>query len=125
MSSYEDLDAFKACQQLTLAVHTVAEGLEEKDPELSAQLWGAALTASSRIARGSGCRNRKMFWLCVDRSLSALAEIEYDLKMGYTLGLISKPDHDHIESLRGRAVFYSTKLVLDLAGGEPDGSGPG
>ena len=39
MASYEDLDAFKACHQLALAVHTLTEGLDEIDPELSAQLW--------------------------------------------------------------------------------------
>ncbi|HWC75246.1 MAG TPA: four helix bundle protein [Gemmatimonadales bacterium] len=128
MPSYEDLDAFKACHQLTLAVHKVTEGLDEKDPELSAQLWGAALIAPSRIARGSAFRNRKMFWVCVDRSVAALYEIEYHLKMGYTMGLISKEDHQNLESLRGRAVFYTMKLVMDLIAPppppEPDDDNP-
>ncbi len=119
MASYEDLDAFKACHQLALAVHTLTEGLDEIDPELSAQLWGAALIAPSRIARGSAFRNRKMFWACVDRSLAALYEIEYHLKMGYTMGLISQEEHHHLESLRGRAVFYSVKLVMDLIAPPP------
>ena len=119
MSSYEDLDAFKACHALTLATWKVAEKFEETDPELSAQLFGAALVASSRIARGSGSRNRKLFWACVDRSLCALSEIEYHLTMGHTMGLIAQEDHDNLESLRGRAVFYTTKLVLDLTSGPP------
>ncbi len=83
MAAYEDLDAFKACHELTLAVHKVVEGFEENDPELSVQLWAAALCASSRIARGSGFRNRKMAWAAVDRSVSALAEMSYDLEMAY------------------------------------------
>jgi four helix bundle protein len=124
MASYEDLDAFKACHQLTLAVHRVAEAFEERDPELSAALWAAALCASARIARGSGFRNRKMFWASVDRSVSALAEMAYHLEMAYTLGLIAKEEHRNLESLRGRASFYSIKLVWKLAGGEQrqDGS---
>jgi len=52
VSAYEDLDAFKACHQLTLAVHRLAEKLEERDATLSGHLWAAALCASSRIARG-------------------------------------------------------------------------
>ncbi len=123
MSSYEDLDAFKACHELTMAVYKVAETLEEKDPELGVQLWSAALCASSRIARGSGFRNRKMFWASVDRSLSALSEIAYHLAMAYTLGLVSKEDHQKLESLRGRASFYCVKLVLELTSGEQQHDG--
>src|SRR5205823_13219782 len=80
----------------------------------------AALCASSRIARGSAFRNRRMFAACVDRTLSALSEISYYLDMGYAMGLISKEDHQEIESLGGRALFYSMKLVMSLAGGSPD-----
>lgn len=61
-----------------------------------------------------------MFWAAVDRSVSALAEMSYHLEMAYTLGLISKEDLQSLESLRGRAVFYSMKLVFDLAGGKQD-----
>src|SRR2546426_5701802 len=85
-------------------------------PILSGHLWAAALCASSRIARGSAFRNRRMFAACVDRTLSALSEISYYLDMGYAMGLISKEDHQEIESLGGRALFYSMKLVMSLAG---------
>jgi four helix bundle protein len=118
MSRYEDLDAFKACQELTLAMYPVAEGFEERDPELSVQLWSAALCASSKLARGTGYRNRKMFAACVDRALSALSEMCYLLNMASGLNLISKEDHQRLESLRGRAVFYTMKLIFELAGGE-------
>ncbi len=120
MSAYEDLDAFKACHQLTLAVHRVAEKLEERDTTLSGYLWAAALCASSRIARGSGFRNRRMFAACVDRTLAALSEIAYYLEMGFAMGLISKEERQELESLGGRALFYSMKLVMSLAGGSPN-----
>src|SRR5207249_11280206 len=83
VSAYEDLDAFKACHQLTLAVHRLAETLEERDATLSGHLWAAALCASSGIARGSGVRNRRMFDVCVERPLSARAEVAYYLDMRY------------------------------------------
>ena len=42
VSAYEDLDAFKACHQLTLAVHRLAEKLEERDATLSGHQIGRA-----------------------------------------------------------------------------------
>ena len=124
VSPYEELDAFKACHQLTLAVHRVVETLEERDAALAAQLWAAALCASSRIARGSGFRNRRMFAACVDRTLAALAEISFYLEVGCAMDLISKDDRQELESLGGRALFYSMKLVTSLAGGSPSETGP-
>src|SRR2546421_9268126 len=62
--------------------------------------------------------------VCVDRTLSALSEISYYLDMGYAMGLISKEEHQVIESLSGRALFYSMKLVMSLAGGSPDETRP-
>lgn len=122
---YEDLDAFKACHQLTLAAYRVTKKLEERDPELAAQLWAASLMASSRIARGSGVRNRRMYALCVDRTLGALSEIAYHVEMAHTLDLIAEADRQEMESLGGRALFYAMKLALSLeadpaAGSEPE-----
>ena len=116
MLAFEDMDAYKACQELTLAVHQLAQAFEEKDYELSAELWSAALVATSRIARGSGFGNRRMFAAAVDRSYAALGEIAYYLNLADGLGLITPTDHHRLESLRGRAVFYTSKLILDLAG---------
>ena len=116
MLHFEDMDAYKACQELTLAVHPVAQAFEERDHELSAELWSAALVAPSRIARGSGFGSRKMFSVAVDRSYAALSEIAYYLNLADGLGLITPEDHHRLESLRGRAVFYTSKLMLDLAG---------
>lgn len=119
MSSYADLDAFKACHQLTLAVHRCNEKLEDRDGEVAAQLWSAALIASSRIARGSGYRNRRMFAVCVDRTLGALAELSAHLELAQELGLIAAEDYRELESLGGRALFYVMKLAMSL---EPDGA---
>src|SRR2546429_3691185 len=92
VSAYEDLDAFKACHQLTLAVHRLAEKLEKRDATLGGHLWAAALCASSRIARGSGFRNRRMFAACGGRPLPALSEISYLPDHANAMGLISKEE---------------------------------
>ena len=118
MSPFEKLDAYKACHELVIATHPVIEALEKKDPELAIQLWSAALVSSSRIARGSGFGNRKMFQAAVWRSMGALSEIGYHLNLADGLGLVPKEDCQRLESLRGRPVFYTTKLAFELAGGD-------
>src|SRR2546422_4606676 len=82
VSAYEDLDAFKACHQLTLAVHRLAGKLEERGATLSGDLWAAALCTSRRIARGAAFRNRRMFAACGGRTPPALSPDSYYLHMG-------------------------------------------
>src|SRR5436189_6200922 len=98
MSTYEDLDAFKACHQLTLAAHRVTANLEERDAELAGRLWSAAIIASSRIARGSGYRDRRMFLAGGDRTAAALAEFEGYLEPARELGLISEEGRAALQS---------------------------
>jgi four helix bundle protein len=125
MASYRDLDAFKACHQLTLAVHGVVRDVDDGDPDLASQLWTAALIAPSRLARGAGCRSRRLFAACVDRTLGALSEIGHHLDVAHELELIGDRERGEIETLRGRARFYVAKLAMSLeadpAGGRDSG----
>ena len=114
MPPHQELDAFKVCHELTLAVHQPLQALKERDPELAGQLWQAALTASSRIARGAALQNRKMFAFCLNRSLSALCEIGYYLNLADGLNLLEQETCRKVEELRGRANFYVTKLLFSL-----------
>ena len=72
--------------------------------------------ASGRIARGAGFGNRRMFAFCLDRTLGALSELGYHLNMAQTLNVLPEETVRELESLRGRAVFYTTKLILSLMG---------
>jgi len=114
MPAYEQLDAFRVCHELALRVYRTAEQIDKRDPELAVQLWSAALIASARIARGVGFRNRRMFAMCLDRTLAALAEVGYHLNVARTLDLLTEGTQQDLESLRGRAVFYTTKLLTTL-----------
>lgn len=122
MRAYEKLDAFRLCHELALRTYRVAEQLDERDPDLAAQLWSAALMASGRIARGAGFANRRMFALCLDRTLGALAELGYHLKIARALELMTDETERELESLRGRAVFYTRKLLGELLG-DPGAAG--
>jgi hypothetical protein len=113
-SPYADLDAFKACHQLTLAFARVNPKLSERDAELAGRLWSAVIVASSRIARGSGFRDQRRFIACVDRTAAALAEFEAYVELARELELISAEEHRELESLGGRALFYVMKLSMSL-----------
>ena len=124
MLPYENLDAFKTCHELTLRVYRVVDQIGERDPELCAQLWSAALFASSRIARGAAFGNRRMFVVCLERTLAALSEISYHLGVARVINLVSEEDHRELESLRGRAAFYTMKLLTSLISDPGRGSPP-
>jgi hypothetical protein len=55
-----------------------------------------------------------MFAMCLDRTLAALAEVGYHLNVARTLDLLTEGTQQDLESLRGRAVFYTTKLLTTL-----------
>lgn len=120
MRAYDQLDAFRVCHELALRVYRVAEQLDERDPGLAAQLWSAALFASGRIARGAGFGSRRMFAFCLDRTLGALSELGYHVTLARTLDLMTEETARELDGLRGRAVFYTTKLLLGLHG-DPEG----
>jgi hypothetical protein len=116
----EETDAYKACHQLTLGVHRVVEKLGERDPELAAQLWLAALYATGRLARAAVFTGPRWVAMYLERTLGALAEMAYHLNLAHTLGLMTDEDHRDLESLRGRAVFYTVKQLTTVIT-PPDG----
>lgn len=61
--------------------------------------------------------NRRMFVACVDRTLGALSEFGYHLTMARAMDLVTDQEENELEGLRGRAVFYSSKLILSLIDG--------
>ena len=114
MQVYEDLDAFRVCHDLTGTTHRVIERFEERDPELAAQMWSAVLIATSRIVRATAISNDRMRVLCIDRTLGALGEFHYHLTIARAIDLITQQEAHELESLRGRAVFYTSKLWLSM-----------
>jgi four helix bundle protein len=122
MMPFDKLDAFKVCHALTLELYKTAQAFEARDAGLAGELALAALIASSRIARGTGFRNRRMFCACLERSHAALSEISYFLNMARAFDFISADVHQDLESQRGRAAFYVMKLLL--AGVEPPPPSP-
>ena len=120
MFKYKDLDAYKACHELTIALHPVADRLRERDAELAGHLWDASLVCIGRIARASAFSRKKdiVFWLC--RSLGSVIEVEHLLNLTDGLGLIERDTVVRLESLRARAYFYLNKLINSMVVPPPE-----
>jgi hypothetical protein len=110
--SYRDLDAYKVCHELALATRRAVDTLKERDPAMAVQLWQAALTAASRIARASAFSSRPRFAYSLNSSLAALSQIEYYLSLCGGLRLLDPSVLQELEGLRARSNFYVTKLLF-------------
>jgi four helix bundle protein len=120
MLTFERLDAWKVCHELALAAFRVVRSLpESSDSDLLSDLVRSAILAPAKIARGSGTRSRRMFLQCVALAAGHLAELAYYLRLANDLGVLPADKWQELDALRGRAAFYTWKL-LDSFGPEPD-----
>lgn len=120
--AYEKLDAWKVSHELVLAVWRTTEPWTGPEGErLRDELRSVALLAPAKLANGSGRRLRKPFLRCVDVALGYLVELGYLLQRAHDAGLLTTARARALDGLRGRAVFYTTKLFVSLASNpEPD-----
>ena len=115
MMPYEKLDAWKVCHELVLEVWRATDKWTGADAEsLRDEIRSVALLAPARLANGAGRRLPKPFQRMVDFALGYLAELGYLLQQAEEAGLLTPPRHRDLDGLRGRAVFYTTKLFTSL-----------
>lgn len=109
MISYERLDAWKVCHELTLGVYEATKPLLDPEPDIAHQLRLAALLSAAKLARGAGTGSRIMFRQCAEMSVGHLSEVRYYLSVAHVMGLISETTRRKLDALRGRASFYIWK----------------
>jgi four helix bundle protein len=125
MMTYEKLDAWKVSHDLVLAVWRATEKWSGPDGEcLRDELRSVALLAPSKLANGSGRLTRKSFQRCVDLALGYLIELGYLLQRGEEMGLLTGVRRRELDAVRGRAVFYTTKLFVSLTDNSETGPEP-
>jgi hypothetical protein len=121
MPTYADLDAWKACHALFLAIHADSEKWRERDSSLADCLQRSALKAASKLAFGSGTGSRKMLRHAAEWSAGYLSKLCHDLALATALGLVERERARELDALRGRATFYVWKLILpDLPPDDPE-----
>ena len=112
MIAFKQLESWKACHALTLAVHEAVKPFLGREPDIADRLRLAALLSASKLARGAGTGNERMFRQCAELSAGYLSEIAYFLSLARAMGLMPEETWRELDALRGRASFYVWKHVL-------------
>lgn len=124
MLAYERLDAWKVSHELAIAVVGVVRSLpESQDNGLMGDLVRAAILAPAKIARGWGTHQRRMFLHCVAMASGHLAELSDYLRLAHETGLLPAEKWKELDAIRGRAAFYTGKLLSSFGPG-PDQESP-
>ncbi len=112
--NYEDLDAWKACHALVLATHSSLKQRTQEDHDLLDRLCYTALRSAAKLAFGAGTHNRTMLLHSAERAAGYLSEFAYLTGMIRVMGLLSPTTCTELDALRGRAAFYTLRLLTSL-----------
>jgi hypothetical protein len=122
MMVYEELDAWKGCHALVMAVLPVTREVIDREPEIIHRLRFLALRSAGVLAYGAGARNTKMLRQATERSAAYLSEFAYYLALTQISGVLADNLCASLDALRGRAAFYTWSLWESLlTGAEGDG----
>ena len=101
---YEQLKAWVACHELTLAVYRMTGSWPKFEQyAMTLQARRAAFSAAANIAEGSAKRGSREFRRYLDISLGSLAELSYLLLLGRDLGYLSVDKWGELEAIRDHA----------------------
>lgn len=90
ISSYRDLDAWKAAMDLVVTVYSVAERLPATERfELAKQMRRAAVSVPSNVAEGQANGPGKRYLNHVRMALGSVAELETQLELAVRLAFVS------------------------------------
>jgi hypothetical protein len=114
MKTYEQLDAWKGCHTLALAVHHALREHARDDQHTPYALGHTSLRAAAKLAFGSGSRNRNLLRRSAEWSAGYLTEFGYHLAVARVTGLLPEDLCTKLDALRGRAAFYTGQLLDHL-----------
>ncbi len=111
MMPFERLQAWKACDDLAVAVYKATETFPRHELyALTSQLRRAAFSAAANIAEGSAKRGPREFRRFLDISIGSLSEIAYGLHIAKRLGYLTLEKWRAMDRLRS----YASKLTWHL-----------
>ncbi len=120
--TFEKNDAWKSCHALAVAVFTDTKDCALDDAVIDRLRW-TALRSAARLAFGVGTGNRRMFRNATSSSAGYLSEFAYYLGMAEVTDAIPLKTRQRWDALRGRASFYTWRLLDELLA--PENKGPG
>src|SRR3954452_19787853 len=104
MMPYERLRAWKACDDLAVAVYKLTECFPRHELYgLTSQLRRAAFSAAANIAEGSAKRGKNEFRRFLDISIGSLSEVAYVIHLARRLEYLTQEEWQAIDRLRSEA----------------------
>ena len=111
MASYEKLDAWRLCHELSLLIHEVTKGFPNDERfGLTSQLRRAALSAPTNIAEGASLFGRGEFARHLNIAVGSLGEVSYLLRFCKDTGLLNSHQFSELGELRERASIVTWRL---------------
>jgi four helix bundle protein len=124
MMPYERFRAWRACDELTVAVYRATAGFPRYELYgLTSQARRAAFSAAANIAEGSAKRGPREFRRYLDIAIGSLSELAYTLRLSSKLEYLTAPQWRELDVLRTGASRLTWLLYKRVANGSP-GSSP-
>ena len=111
MLAYEELDAWKRCHVLALAVYQATSGRLDKEPDLLGRMRVTAVRAAARIAFGSGSGRTRTLCVAAGQAAGYLSEFGYHLSLVRVMGVLADGVCARLEHLRARAAEHTEQLM--------------
>ena len=115
MMPYERLHAWKACDDLTIAVYKATEKFPRHELYgLTSQVRRAAFSSAANIAEGSAKRGSREFRRYLDISIGSLSEVAYTLHVSKRLQYVTLEEWRALDRLRSEASRLTWHLCKSL-----------
>jgi four helix bundle protein len=116
MMPYERFQAWRACDDLTVAVYRATERFPRHEQYgLTSQARRAAFSAPANIAEGSAKRGGREFRRYLDISIGSLSELAYALHLAHRLGYLTVADWQALDHQRENASRLTWRLYQSVA----------
>lgn len=116
MMPYERLHAWKACDDLTVAVYKATEAFPRHELYgLTSQARRAAFSSAANIAEGSAKRGSREFRRYLDISIGSLSEVAYALHVAKRLEYLSLEEWRALDQVRAAASKLTWHLCKSLS----------
>ena len=113
---YERLRAWKACDELTVAIYKATKTFPRDELYgLTSQARRAAFSAGANIAEGSAKRGSREFRRYLDISIGSLSEVAYVLHVAKRLEYVSVDQWQTLDALRTHASKLTWHLCKSLS----------
>ena len=123
MMPYERFHAWRACDDLAVAVYRVTTSFPKHELYgLTSQARRAAFSAAANIAEGSAKNGPREFRRYLDISIGSLSELSYTLRIAWKLRLLSDEQWKELDTVRTNASRMTWLLYKSLRVRNPSAS---